>query len=81
MMKFYNPPEEKRRRAVIHVVNRLQKLPKNWAGFGKIRSYLGDSYTDEFLRDLIEKNPEVFTSVRLKTSAGDIEGITLVQEK
>jgi hypothetical protein len=80
-MKLYDPPEEKQRRAMLHVKNRLGKRPGHRASFMAIREEVNKDYTNDFLKDLIEKNPGTFSTVKIKRTAGSVPGITLVEEE
>lgn len=68
--------EEDLRRARYYVESRLRQRPGNRASFESIRAEVNMTYTDEFLNDLINKNPEVFRTVTIKK--GHKPGITLV---
>ena len=68
--------DEKLRRARYHVENRLKQRKGNRASFDAIRAEVNKTYTDDFLIELIDKNPEVFRTVTIKK--GRKPGITLV---
>jgi hypothetical protein len=81
IMKWWDPEDEKLRRAVLHVRHRLEHRPRHWASFDAIRSEVNATYTDPFLNKLIEKNGLVFRRVRIKTTNGNKDGLALVEEE
>lgn len=78
VMKCWDSQEEKLKRARYHVENRLKNKPGTRASFENIRETVNSTYDDSFLRELIDKNPTVFRSVRIKRHG---PGITLVEEE
>jgi len=78
-MKSQDTRKEKLRRARYHVETRLKKRGGHRASFEAIRNEVNETYTDDFLKELIEKNPEVFGTVTIKK--GRKPGITLVEAK
>ena len=81
VMKWWDPAEERLKRARRHVQNRLRQRPGRRASFDAIRSEVNPSYTDEFLERLIELNPELFRRCTLKLSTGEKPGIALETEE
>jgi len=79
LMKYWDPREEKLRRAQHHVENRLKQRAKNRASFDAIRSEVNEAYDDKFLYELIDKNGELFRRCTMKLGAGK-PGIMLVAE-
>lgn len=71
--------EERLRKARYHVENRLKNRKGNRASFEAIRKEVNDTYTDDFLRELIDKNPKLFRTVTMKK--GHKPGITLVKKE
>jgi hypothetical protein len=67
--------EERLKRARYHVETRLKKRKGRRASFEAIRKEVDETYTDEFLKELIELNPEIFGRCTLKK--GNKPGITL----
>ncbi|MCL4559868.1 MAG: hypothetical protein M1281_04530 [Chloroflexi bacterium] len=80
IMKLVDPPEEKQRRAVRHIIVRLNKMDGNRASFNRIRSTVNKEYDDAFLRKLIDINPGVLGTVSIRSAGSHVEGITLVKE-
>jgi len=76
-MKRQDTRNEKLRRARYHVENRLKKRGGHRASFEAIRNEVNETYDDDFLKELIEKNPEIFGTVTIKK--GNKPGITLVE--
>ena len=77
-MKCWDSKEEKLKRARYHIENRLKNKPGTRGSFENIRNTVNSTYNDNFLKELIDKNPTVFRSVRIKKHG---PGITLVDEK
>ena len=80
IMRCWDPREEKLKRARYHVQNRLKQRPGHRASFDAIRSEVNESYTDEFIRELIDKNPEIFRTCTIKRTEGHRPGITIEEE-
>jgi hypothetical protein len=60
--------EDKLKRARSHVETRLKKMrgaPR--ASFDRIRKEVGETYSDEFLEELIDVNPEIFATCSIVT--------------
>jgi hypothetical protein len=68
--------EDKLKRARFHIENRLKKRGGHRASFDAIRNEVNETYTDDFLKNLIDMNPEIFGSCTIKK--GNKPGITLV---
>jgi len=77
-MKKTDNEKERLKRARYHVETRLKKRGGNRASFDAIRNEVNEDYTDDFLKELIEMNPEVFGTCKIKRSDGQRDGITLV---
>jgi len=77
-MKKTDNEKEILKRARYHVETRLKKRGGNRASFDAIRNEVNEDYTDDFLKELIEMNPEVFGTRKIKRSDGQRDGITLV---
>ncbi len=77
IMKFWDPPEERLKRARRHVQNRLRQRPGHRASFDAIRAEVNSSYTDQFLRTLVDRNPDSFRLCTLKLSTGPKDGLAL----
>gem|GEM_PF-3826400 len=77
-MKLTDTMKDKLKRARLHVETRLKKRGGNRASFDAIRSEVDENYSDEFLKKLIDINPEVFGRCQVKRSDGNRPGITLV---
>jgi len=77
-MKKTDNEKERLKRARYHVETRLKKRGGNRASFDAIRNEVNEDYTDDFLKELIEMNPEVFGTREIKRSDGQRDGITLV---
>jgi len=75
-MKTVDTKEDKLRRARHHVETRLKKRCGNRASFDAIRDEVNETYSDDFLKELIEVNPEIFGTCTIKK--GKKSGITLV---
>lgn len=80
IMKWWDPPEDRLRRARRHVQNRLRQRREHRASFDAIRSDVNPSYTDDFLRLLVERNPDLFRLCTVKRSTGGKPGIALEME-
>ena len=78
LMKCWDSPEEKHKRARHLIENRLKNKPGHRASFKNIRESVNPKYDDNFLRKLIDKNPIVFRPVRIKKYGA---GIALVEEQ
>jgi hypothetical protein len=81
IMKWWDPPDEKLKRARLHVKNRLQQRKGNRASYRAIREEVNEGYTDDFLKKLIDKNPETFRTVQVKRGGQNLPGITLVEDE
>lgn len=68
---------ERLERAKYHVETRLRKRRGHRASFEAIRIEVDETYSDEFLKRLIELNPLTFARCILKK--GNKPGITLVE--
>lgn len=77
-MKFTDTLDDKLGRARFHVETRLKKRGGHRASFDAIRDEVDETYTDEFLKKLIDINPEIFGRCKIKRSDGNRPGITLV---
>ena len=80
-MKWWDPFDEKLKRARLHVQNRLEQRKGNRASFIAIREEVNEKYTDDFLKQLIDKNPAIFGTVQVKRSGQWMPGIKLVEEE
>jgi hypothetical protein len=80
-MKWWDPPDEKLKRARLHVKNRLEQRKGNRASYRAIREELNEGYTDDFLKKLIDRNPETFRTVQVKRGGQNLPGITLVEDE
>lgn len=80
-MKWWDPSDEKLKRARLHVKNRLEQRKRNRASFLAIREEVNEEYTDDFLKQLIDKNPSIFRTVQVKRSGQKMPGITLVEDE
>ena len=81
IMKRWDPPNEKLKRAKLHVKNRLEQRNGHRASFIAIREEVNQEYTDDFLKKLIDKNPATFRTVQVKRSRQHVPGITLVEDE
>ena len=81
IMKCWDPREEKLKRARYHVQNRLKQRPGQRASFDAIRDEVNQTYTNEFLGELIDKNPGVFRTCMIRRTGGSIPGITLAEDE
>ena len=81
LMKCWDPPDEKLKRARLHVKNRLEQRGGNRASFVAIREEVNEEYTDDFLEKLIDKNPTTFRTVQVKRIGQYMPGITLVEDE
>jgi len=68
-----------RQRARYLIEKRLKKRKGKRASFEAIRAEVNKTYTDDFLRKLIDNNPEIFRTVTMKK--GHKPGITLIGEE
>jgi hypothetical protein len=62
-------------RAAQHIMNYLKANHFNSVSFVMVRSRINSEYTDDFLRTLIDKNPDIYRRVRMK---GGQPGIGMV---
>ena len=76
-MKKADTKEDKLKRARYHVETRLKKRGGHRASFDAIREEVNESYSDDFLKELIDVNPEIFGTCTIKK--GKKPGITLVE--
>ncbi len=76
-MKWGDTQKDKLKRARYHVETRLKKRGGNRASFDAIRNEVNESYSDDFLKQLIDLNPEIFGTCTIEK--GDKPGITLVK--
>ena len=82
VMKSWDPPEERLRRAARHIQNRLrQRRPGHRASFDAIRSDVNPGYTDDFIRKVVERNPEIFRLCDIKLSSSTKPGVALEPEE
>jgi hypothetical protein len=81
VMKSWDPPEERLRRAARHIQNRLRQRPGHRASFDAIRSEVNPGYTDEFIRTVVERNPELFRLCTIKLSSSTKSGVALEAEE
>ncbi|OHB58447.1 MAG: hypothetical protein A2173_08930 [Planctomycetes bacterium RBG_13_44_8b] len=75
-MKIADTQKDKLKRARYHVETRLKKRGGHRASFDAIRNEVNETYSDDFLKKLIELNPEIFGTCTIKK--GKKPGITLV---
>ena len=75
-MKTADTQQDKLKRARYHIETRLKKRGGHRASFDAIRNEVNETYSDEFLKKLIDVNPEIFGTSPIKK--GDKPGITLV---
>lgn len=75
-MKKADTEEDKLKRARYHVETRLKKRGGHRASFDAIRSEVNETYSNDFLKKLIDMNPEIFGTCTIKK--GKKPGITLV---
>ena len=75
-MKKADTEENKLKRARYHVETRLKKRGGHRASFDAIRNEVNETYSDDFLKKLIDVNPEIFGTCTIKK--GNKPGITLV---
>ena len=75
-MKKADTEEDKLKRARYHVETRLKKRGGHRASFDAIRNEVNEIYSDDFLKKLIDLNPEIFGTCTIKK--GKKPGITLV---
>lgn len=74
---YVDTQKERLKRARYHVETRLRKRGGHRASFAAIRNEVDETYSDEFLKELIELNPQTFGRCTLKN--GNKPGITLVE--
>lgn len=75
-MKVADTQEDKLRRARYHVETRLKKRRGHRASFDAIRNEVNETYSNDFLKKLIDVNPEIFRTCTIKK--GSKPGITLL---
>lgn len=75
-MKKADTEEDKLKRARYHVETRLKKRGGHRASFDAIRNEINETYSNDFLKKLIDLNPEIFGTCTIKK--GKKLGITLV---
>ena len=80
IMKLWDPRAEKLKRARAHVENRLKRRRGHRASFDAIRNEVDSRYDNEFIRELIDKNPGIFQTCTIKRTDGPLAGITLADE-
>ncbi len=80
IMRWWDPPDERFRRAAHHVKNFLEHQAKDFRSFEAIRRLVNEDYTDEFMKKLIDRNPEIFRRARIKREGGPKDGIGLIHE-
>ncbi|MCX5636751.1 MAG: hypothetical protein NTX52_03530 [Planctomycetota bacterium] len=76
-MKKGETKKERLKRARYHVETRLRKRGGHRASFEAIRNEVDETYSDNFLKELIDVNPEIFGTCIIKK--GHKPGITLVE--
>lgn len=81
IMKWCDPFDEKLKRARLHVKHRLEQRKGNRASFVAIREEVNGKYDDDFLKELIDKNPTTFRTVQVKRGGQNMDGITLVKDE
>lgn len=69
-MKWWDPRDERLKRARVHVQQRLERRPGYRATFEAIREEVNEKYDDKFLKELINKNPELFRALPVKRGRG-----------
>jgi hypothetical protein len=74
-----NRNAERLMRARDHIETRLKKRGGHRASFEAIRNEVNESYSDDFICELIELNPKIFGRCIIKR--GNKPGITLVNTK
>ena len=74
-MKVVDTQEDQLKRARYHIETRLKKRGGR-GSFDAIRNEVNEKYSDEFLKKLIDVNPEIFGTCKIKK--GNKPGITLV---
>ena len=79
LMKLTDTQKDKLKRARYHVETRLKKRPGHLASFDAIRREVDETYTDDFLKKLIDLNPELFGRCEIKRKDDNKPGITLVK--
>lgn len=78
LIKRIDTKEEKLKRARYHIETRLKKREGRRASFVAVRNEVNKSYSDSFIEELIEKNPEIFSKCTI--AKGKKTGITLPKE-
>ena len=78
-MKTADTEKDKLKRARYHVETRLKKRGGHRASFDAIRDEVNETYSDDFLKKLIDMNPEIFGTCTI--TKGNEPGITLVTVK
>lgn len=81
VMKCWDPHDEKLKRACLHVKHRLERRKGNRASFEAIREEVNQEYSNAFLEELIDNNPETFRTVRVKRGGEYLPGITLIEDE
>ena len=79
LMKLCDPHDERLKRAVLHVRHKLERRKR--ASYVAIREEVNEGYDDKFLKELIEKNPTIFRTVKVKRKGEYLPGITLVNDE
>jgi len=79
VMKWWDPPNEKLRRANLRVKHLLQHRKR--ASYAAIREEISEDYSDAFLKKLLDKSPETFRTVKVKRGNKYVPGITLVEDE
>jgi hypothetical protein len=79
VMKWCDPRDEQLKRARLHVERRLERRPGHRASFEAIRKEVNEKYDDNFLKELINKNPATFHKSKVRRSKGKpyMDGIAL----
>jgi hypothetical protein len=78
-MKEADTQEDKLKRARYHIETRLKKRGGHRVSFDAIRKEVNETYADDFLKKLIDMNPEIFGTVTIEK--GNKPGIKLVTEE
>jgi hypothetical protein len=82
IMKTWDPRDEQLKRAGLHIANFLKHHEKwRWRSFEAIREHVNEKYNDDFLNEMIEKNPARFRRVKVKRHGQGVPGIGLVEEE
>jgi hypothetical protein len=77
VMKATEGRDDQLRRAKTHIRNRLQQRGNQTGSFDYLRRTVDETYTDEFLRNIIDQFPLEFRRARIK---GGKDGMALVEE-